>query len=73
VTRRRPELLQALAGGNRRSIGQADRVVDRVLAAPEYLADIVAGLDDMDRVARMRAADVAEKLSRARPEWLTPH
>ncbi len=66
-------LLDALAGGDRRSIGQADHVVAEVLAAPGRFAEIVAGLADADPVARMRAADVAEKASRARADLIAPH
>jgi hypothetical protein len=73
VTRDRPELLEALTGGDLRSIGNANRVVGEILAAPERFADIVAGLDDSDPVVRLRAADVAEKVSRARPHLLAPH
>ena len=69
----RPPLLQALAGGDRRSIGGAHRIVDRILAAAERFGEIVAGLDDPDPVVRVRASDVAEKVSRARPDWLEPH
>ena len=69
----RPPLLQALIGGDRRSIGEAAPFVEPVLAAPERFSEIVAGLDDPDPVVRIRAADVAEKVSRARPDWLGPH
>ena len=73
VTVSRPPLLQALSGGDRRSIGRADWVVEHALGAPERFAEIIAGLDDADPVVCVRAADVAEKVSRAHPEWLAPH
>lgn len=69
----RPALLQALSGGDRRSTGEADRVVEAVLASPDRLGEIVAGFDDKDPVVRARASDVAEKVSRVRPNLLAPH
>jgi len=69
----RGPLLNQLAGGDRRSIGEAKLVVDKVLAEPERLPEIVAGLDDPDPVVRMRAAEVAEKVSAVHPDWLQPH
>ncbi|HTR14579.1 MAG TPA: hypothetical protein VMI72_15345 [Roseiarcus sp.] len=47
--------------------------MDKVLAAPERLSEIIAGLGDPDPVARMRAAEVAENGSAVHPEWLAPH
>ena len=69
----RGALLDQLAGGDRRSIGKAGLVVAKVLAEPERLAEIVAGLEDPDPVVRLRAADVAEKVSAVHPDWLAPH
>lgn len=69
----RPALLEALTGGDRRSIGEADRVVDQILAASSRFGEIVAGLGDPDAVVRVRAADVAEKVSRVRPDLLASY
>src|ERR1700733_8710994 len=62
-----------LAGGDRRSIGKADDLVEEVLAAPKRFAEVMGGRDHDGSVIRMRCADVAEKVSRVRPEWLQPY
>lgn len=67
------DLLRQLAGGDRRSIGKANHVVRRVLLSPDRFTEIVGGLSHEDPLIRMRCADVAEKISRARPEWLAAH
>lgn len=66
-------LLRALAGGDRRSIGKSTLVVRAIGREPARFAEIIDGLTSDDPLIRMRCADVAEKVSRARPEWLRPH
>jgi hypothetical protein len=66
-------ILKELAGGDRRSIGKADRIVNRILKAPALLGDVVRGFTQADPVIRMRCADVAEKVSAVHPEWLQKH
>lgn len=71
---RRSGLIDRLEGGDRRSIGAADQVVERVLDEPRAgIAEIIAGMTDPDRRVRMRAADVAEKVSARLPSCLQPH
>lgn len=65
-------LLARLAGGDRRSIGQADAVAAQVLDEPELFAGLWLGLDQADPVLRMRVADALEKVTRVRPDWLAP-
>ncbi len=65
--------LDQLAGGDRRSIGNADVVTRQVLTDPSKLVEIIAGLSAADPLVRMRCADVAEKVSAIHPEWLQPH
>lgn len=65
-------LLAQLQGGDRRSIGNAERVAAFVPRNPRLFAVLVRGLWHSDRLVRMRAADAAEKISRERPEWLQP-
>jgi hypothetical protein len=67
------EFFKQLAGGDRRSIGKANDLVEEILAAPERFAEVMAGLSQEDPVIRMRCADVAEKVSKAHPDWLQPH
>jgi hypothetical protein len=50
----RPDILRELAGGGRRSIGNADRVTKRILKDRNLLRDIIRGLSDDDPVIRMR-------------------
>lgn len=64
--------LSRLAGGDRRSIGQADEVVAAVLADPALFEVIIDGMTGDDPLIRMRAADVAEKVSARRPDLLQP-
>src|SRR5271169_3720651 len=67
------DILRELAGGDRRSIGKADRVVEQILKTPALFAGVVEGFTHVDPVIRMRCADVAEKVSSVHPEWLEPH
>ncbi|MHB8301393.1 MAG: hypothetical protein ACYDC6_00955 [Acidobacteriaceae bacterium] len=62
-----------LAGGDRRSIGRANEVAERVLRQPEEFARLIECLWDRDPLISMRAADAAEKASRAHPEMLQPY
>jgi len=43
------------------------------LKTPALFGDVVRGFTHVDPVIRMRCADVAEKVSAVRPEWLKPH
>jgi len=67
------DILRELEGRDRRSIGKADRIVERILETPALFADVVRGFSHVDPVIRMRCADVAEKVSSVHPEWLEPH
>jgi hypothetical protein len=67
------DILKNLSGGDRRSIGKAERVVEQILKTPALLRDVVRGFTHDDPVIRMRCADVAEKVSAAHPEWLQRH
>lgn len=61
-----------LAGGDRRSIGEANQAVAAVVAQPARFAELIESLWHDDPVVRMRAADAAEKITRDRPELLRP-
>jgi hypothetical protein len=67
------DILRELAGGDRRSIGRADRVAEQILKTPALFEDVVRGFTHVDPVIRMRCADVVEKVSVVHPEWLEPH
>ena len=66
------DVLSKLAGGDRRSIGQADEVVADVLADLSLFGVVWKGISSDDPVVRMRAADVCEKVSVSAPECLEP-
>ena len=66
------ELLQRLTGDDRRSIGAANEIVDDILADLVLFDAVFEGLLNEDPVVRMRAADVAEKVSAVHPECLDP-
>lgn len=67
------KILSRLRGGDRRSIGNVDEVVEAVRKNPKLFKDLVAGLFDQDPVVRMRAADAMEKLSLENPQSLYPY
>ena len=65
-------LLSILQGGDRRSLGQANRVVTLILSQPKRFPELLECLWCDDPVVRMRAADAAEKISAKRAELLHP-
>jgi hypothetical protein len=69
---KREPISRMLQGGDRRSIGNSNRVVAAVLQNPTRLAELIECLWNDDSVIRMRAADAAEKVSLRRPELLAP-
>ena len=62
-----------LHGGDVRTLHGVANVVDIVLHEPARFDELVACLSHDDATVRMRAADAAEKVTRARPELLPPH
>lgn len=67
------QLLEKLAGSDRRSIGRANEVVDEVLHNPSLFGALFNGLYNNAPLIRMRAADAIEKITATRPEWLEPY
>jgi hypothetical protein len=70
---RRNGVLALLEGGDRRSIGRAERVAQMVRVNRKLFPQLMAGLWSKDPLVRMRAADAVEKLTRGRFELLLPH
>jgi hypothetical protein len=66
------DFLESLAGGDRRSIGRADRVVKKIDSQNKF-DNLFEGLFHDDYVVAMRTADVIEKVTRRHPEFLRPH
>jgi len=65
-------ILQKLKGGDLRSIGKANKIAESVLENPKLFKEVFEGMIDSDPLIRMRAADVAEKVSKKHPEYLQP-
>src|SRR5271166_279661 len=69
----RKNILALLSGGDRRMIGQADRVAAMVSDDAKLFPELIAGLWSADPLVRMRAADAAEKVTRKHAELLRPY
>jgi hypothetical protein len=69
----RKNILALLEGGDRRMIGQAERVAAMVSEDAKLFPGLIAGLWSANALARMRAADAAEKVTRKHPELLQPY
>lgn len=67
------EILDKLSGGDLRSIGKADEVVSDLIRDPALFGEVFRGMKSDNPLVRMRAADVIEKVSKARPEYLMPY
>jgi hypothetical protein len=67
------DVLAMLKGGDRRTIGHADRVAAMVSGNPKLFAGLMAGLWSEDALVRMRAADAAEKVTRENHGLLQPY
>jgi hypothetical protein len=66
------KLSSILQGGDRRSLGQANRIAAVIREHPERFPELLECLWSPDPVVRMRAADAAEKASAQRAELLYP-
>lgn len=69
---KRAPISRLLQGGDRRSIGNSNRVTASILRDPQQLAELIECLWSDDPIVRMRAADATEKVSAKRPELLHP-
>lgn len=67
------ELLEKLPGGDLRSIGRADEVVEDILNDPQRFGEVFEGMLAEDPIIRMRSADVIEKVARQHPAYLAPY
>ena len=66
----RLQVTAMLEGSDRRSIGRSNEVVEVTLKNPRLFRELIACLWNENPLIRMRAADVAEKVSARRPELL---
>lgn len=64
-------IAQKLSGGDPRSLGQTDQVIQQVMAQPKKLGELFDCLFSDDETVRMRAGDALEKICRDQPGWFT--
>jgi hypothetical protein len=65
-------IIRALKGGDRRSIGRVNHVMEIVRRWPALFPVLIDGMHHADELVRMRAADAVEKLTVTNPVWLQP-
>ena len=65
-------VLSKLQGGDLRSIGRSEEVVQETLQNPELFKELFEGMSSKDAVLRARCADAIEKASRRNPQYLQP-
>ncbi len=66
------KILNCLTGGDLRSIGKVDQLVDLITRQDDF-DKIFAYLHSSNRLIAMRASDVVEKLTRQTPQFLIAH
>jgi hypothetical protein len=66
-------VLTKLSGGDRRSIGRSNEIVEEILNRPSLFRYLFEGMEGEDPIVRMRAADTAEKVTVRRPDLLQPY
>ncbi|MBT3310665.1 MAG: hypothetical protein HN931_11910 [Desulfobacterales bacterium] len=69
----REDILKKLQGGDRRSVGRVDEVVNDVLRNPILFDKLFSLIFYDDDVVRMRVADAVEKITLKNPEYLTSY
>ncbi|WP_214842245.1 hypothetical protein [Exiguobacterium sp. s150] len=67
------DIREVLWGGDLRSIGRVDEVVEFVGDDPGRFSELMTGLTDAHPVVRMRSADAVEKVTRHHPKLLQAH
>ena len=67
------DIREVLSGGDLRSIGHVDAVVEFVGNDPDRFNELMTGLTDDRPVVRMRSADAMEIVTRHHPELLQAH
>ena len=66
------KIIQKLTGGDLRSIGKAEEVVEDILRNPSLFTEVFDGMLHEDPRVRMRSADALEKVTKIHPEFLQP-
>lgn len=66
-------LIEKLKGKDFRSIGRSNEVVELIFKNPHLFNEAFQAISDSDALVRMRAADVVEKVSKKKPQYLQPY
>lgn len=66
-------ILDKLRGGDRRSIGRSDEVVEEILGNESIFPIVFDGMLHEDPLIRMRASDAITKATTQRPELIQPY
>jgi hypothetical protein len=69
----RTNILDLLAGGDRRTIGLSDKVAAMVSQDLKLFPNLIAGLWSEDPLVRIRSADATEKVTRNNHRLLRPY
>lgn len=64
------DFYRMLSGGDKRSIGKADKAADDTLRNPDLFGNLFELIFCDDEIVRMRAADAVEKITRQRPDLI---
>ncbi len=64
---------ELLSIGDLRTTGKSEEIIKLVLANPQLFDDVVNAILTDDPGIKMRASDVAEKITKIHPEWLHPY
>ena len=67
------DIRELLSGGDLRSVGRVDEIVEFVGNDPGRFSELMTGLTDARPIVRMRSADAMEKVTRRHPELLQAH
>ncbi len=66
-------IAEMLDGGDPRSLGKTDEVVELVLTNKTELDELFVLISSDDVIIRMRASDALEKICRQKPQWFEPY
>ncbi len=66
-------IIEKLKGGDFRSIGRSNEVVEEVLNNPGLFEAVFKAMLNDNPLVRMRAADAVEKITREHPDYLQPY
>jgi hypothetical protein len=67
------KILEMLKGGDKRSIGRSNEVVEILMNEPELFDTLFSGMLSDDPLISMRSADAVEKITALHPEYLIPY